>query len=955
MQQWSGTTINGVVVDDNYLDYASSYGPFYAPTGSNLTYSDNVNMTTGAIIASPSGTSSSDVSSVTAFPASGLEAAGSTITLSLHMDEVEFVTGTPTLALSDGGTATYVGGSGTATLVFSYTVASTNEAESALAIIGVKLPTGASISDANGNAANLASAADAAPDVVADSAVTPENQAVSIAVLANDTDPGGTINPASVAVSAAAAHGTTTVNAVTGAITYTPTVGFYGTDTFQYTVNNTLGIRSAPATVAITVSKLAIADAPTLTDVWTGAVSADFANAGNWDNITDGSDPATAVPGVADVAQLTAGGGTITGTGTVAQLQFGGTGPWVVTDGASLSDSASFSDTGTLTIQDGATIDSTGPSVSIGNAGTGSISALTVTGTGSSFIVAASTRLTIGATGNGSLSVTNGGGVSVATYVSLGSGAVVSVDSSSSLEIGTAGTAAAGSITVDASGGVYGDGTLAGSVVNNGYVTAYAGNAGSNVLEITGALTGSGWVYLESGYNYGPGDTAAGAVLQLDSAVTSSQTVDFFGASEPDEAPTLQLTDAAAFAGTLDDFDSAGDALVLVGQTVTGASISGSIMTVTLAAGGPLTFDLAGVPTSTVLMASGDEVMVVPPPQFAWTGAQNTNFADAPNWNDVTDGLNPATMPPGATDIAQFTSNGGTISGTGSVAQLQFGGTSPWVVTGGANLSDSASFSDTGMVSIQDGATIDNTGSSVSIGNAGTSNISALTVTGTGSSFIVASSTGLTVGTTGNGSLSVTNGGRVSVATSLSLGAGAVVSVDSSSSLEIGTAGTAAAGSITVDASDSVYGDGTLAGSVDNNGYVNVYSGSTGSNVLEIAGALTGTGWVDLESGYNYGPGDSAAGAVLRLDFGGRQIPDCRFRCRLRSDRGANAAACRRRDICRDLGRLRQRGGHAGTGWTDCDRRQHRRIDNDGNARGWGAADVQPGLHADQYGAWRLR
>jgi large repetitive protein len=34
------------------------------------------------------------------------------------------VTGTPTLTLNDGGTATYTGGSGTTALTFSYTVGS---------------------------------------------------------------------------------------------------------------------------------------------------------------------------------------------------------------------------------------------------------------------------------------------------------------------------------------------------------------------------------------------------------------------------------------------------------------------------------------------------------------------------------------------------------------------------------------------------------------------------------------------------------------------------------------------------------------------------------------------------------------------------------------------------------------------------------------------------------------
>src|SRR5208337_188172 len=94
-------------------------------------------------------------------------------------------------------------------------------------------------------------------------AVTPENKAVTIAVLANDTAGGGTINPASVAVSTAAAHGSTTVNTTTGAITYTPATGFVGTDTFKYTVADTDGVASAPATVTVTVDAQPVAVADT--------------------------------------------------------------------------------------------------------------------------------------------------------------------------------------------------------------------------------------------------------------------------------------------------------------------------------------------------------------------------------------------------------------------------------------------------------------------------------------------------------------------------------------------------------------------------------------------------------------------------------------------------------------------------------------------------------------------
>ena len=49
--------------------------------------------------------------------------AGKVLTLTLNMSEAVNVTGTPTLTLNDGGTASYVSGSGSSALVFSYTVA----------------------------------------------------------------------------------------------------------------------------------------------------------------------------------------------------------------------------------------------------------------------------------------------------------------------------------------------------------------------------------------------------------------------------------------------------------------------------------------------------------------------------------------------------------------------------------------------------------------------------------------------------------------------------------------------------------------------------------------------------------------------------------------------------------------------------------------------------------------
>jgi parallel beta-helix repeat protein len=99
------------------------------------------------------------VTQASASQGAGIEHVGDAITLTLGFSEAVTVTGTPTLKLNDGGTATYVGGTGTGKLTFKTTVAATDTNTSALAITGVNLPTGASIKDTSGLAANLSGAA----------------------------------------------------------------------------------------------------------------------------------------------------------------------------------------------------------------------------------------------------------------------------------------------------------------------------------------------------------------------------------------------------------------------------------------------------------------------------------------------------------------------------------------------------------------------------------------------------------------------------------------------------------------------------------------------------------------------------------------------------------------------------------------------------------------------------
>ena len=96
------------------------------------------------------------ISSIAKSPSSGDLNAGKTVTYTIAMSEsvtVNTAGGTPTLALNDGGTATYISGSGTNALTFSYTVAAGQNTPD-LMVTAVNL-NGAHHQDGAGNAANL--------------------------------------------------------------------------------------------------------------------------------------------------------------------------------------------------------------------------------------------------------------------------------------------------------------------------------------------------------------------------------------------------------------------------------------------------------------------------------------------------------------------------------------------------------------------------------------------------------------------------------------------------------------------------------------------------------------------------------------------------------------------------------------------------------------------------------
>ncbi len=95
-----------------------------------------------------------------------------------------------------------------------------------------------------------------------DGATLPEDGAAVIAVLGNDGDLDGNLDPASLSIVSGPAHGTVTVNP-DGTITYTPAANYHGADSVTYQVCDRDGL-CATATVYLQVTP--VNDPPVATD-----------------------------------------------------------------------------------------------------------------------------------------------------------------------------------------------------------------------------------------------------------------------------------------------------------------------------------------------------------------------------------------------------------------------------------------------------------------------------------------------------------------------------------------------------------------------------------------------------------------------------------------------------------------------------------------------------------------
>ena len=162
--QGNGVTLESDTTGIQIVNNMFGFDRFGAPTlpnaGPAIVANDSVApVISGNVIAVPS------VIAVVASPASGILGDGAVVTLTLQLNGVVTVAGgVPALALNNGGSATYVAGSGTNALTFDYTVAP-NQDTPDLAVLAVNL-NDATVTDHAGNPANLGGAVANPPGIL---------------------------------------------------------------------------------------------------------------------------------------------------------------------------------------------------------------------------------------------------------------------------------------------------------------------------------------------------------------------------------------------------------------------------------------------------------------------------------------------------------------------------------------------------------------------------------------------------------------------------------------------------------------------------------------------------------------------------------------------------------------------------------------------------------------------
>jgi hypothetical protein len=518
---------------------------------------------------------------------------------------------------------------------------------------------------------------------------------------------------------------------------------------------------------------------------WTGAADTNFANAANWNDLTDALNPASLAPDSADTAILAAGSGTITGTDTIAVLNVNGSGDWTL--GADLT-------TGSVDVGDTGDDAGTGGTLTVvGSLVAGTDITVTQTGTyaavltvGSLGAVSAGGTLTIGTTGAGTLVAigngpSNNGTVTVDTAGTL---------SAANIIIGTAGNGgtSSGTLTVESGG-------LVNQTANNGVFDIGANLIGSGTGGTGTVVVDGGTIADAGGISVGTQSTSTGALMLENGAIASA------------------------------------------GSVLIGDGTASVVTDSTLSAG---SFRIGDLGNGTLTIASGGLVQQTGTSAFGIGGVLN-------NGGTVT--VNGGTLAIGSSSLDVGSANNGvlTIENAGSVfaGDLTVGGNGPGTLTvesGGLlsltaadPIAISANTSGLGIVTINDG-----------ILNAGTATMSIGGGIGSDGGFVTVTNGGtliagtLTVGSVSSGILTIGTGGVVNVVTVTVGGFNPGSAIDLSG-------GTLDPTALAVTGTGLVQGYGTLAASVTLTGGSSKITASGGT--LEITGSIGGSGIMNLGTG----------------------------------------------------------------------------------------------------------
>jgi T5SS/PEP-CTERM-associated repeat protein/uncharacterized repeat protein (TIGR03803 family) len=629
-----------------------------------------------------------------------------------------------------------------------------------------------------------------------------------------------------------------------------------------------------------------------LSFVWTGADGTSFSDANNWDDVTDGLNPATAAPGAADTADITSPAN-ITGPGAVFDLIVGGgttlTGTITVGDSIEI-DSA-------LTLAAGAALSTPVINVSAGGSlevQTGAVLTApgTLAGTLDGFFAAASF--------SGNLTV-DGGVFDAGGLVSFGvdPGDAVSVAVNAGGTLDAWGIDLADAAGVQASLSMTGSGTMvnvAGGPVPNstdtggtlavgggGSVTVTGGATLAAAAALLGATAGSAAAFVSGG-----GIFAVSGGLGVDGDGSGQSTLDVGGGGLVTVAASLAVAGGLVTiegGGTLIDTatDGSGGVAVSSGGTLlvegTAAMLSAGTSdldvtggNVTIANGGSVTaFGLAIVGGALLVQNGGTLITAGGDGGAIGTAVSADGVASLDGGGSVWRDGGPLLVGDGGTGTLALT-NGAVVS-AGAVTIGQGGGTGTITLDGGAMLSGSGALDvgsgGIGTLALTHGGIAG--ADTVSVGMAGGSGT--VSVDGTGSTL---DDTGaLSVGIGGTGALSITRSGVV-MATALTVGSG----TGGAGTLLVGTLSTLeTSGGATIGATPSANGTVTVSGSNANWQFAGPLAvGAQGAGTLSIssggdvdasgaapAGAVTigasagATGLVTLSNGTL----ESGSGAIL--------------------------------------------------------------------------------------------